>query len=676
MRSTTLCLLIVSPIVSIGCGSSVDCGDGTFRDGDNCIAFDPNDKTPPVLTLDPPGRRSRDPLPAFATLSSDEAAQIFFTTDGSDPTLAPGEPSPVTLVDLADGATISYFAIDRAGNQSEVETATYISDREPPAPVTNLTITPGATDAMLTWTNPSDPDFTGVVVARVLDLVDGAPEDGTLYNAPSQLTASLQLIQAGLGTQVDDTARPPGRVRYVVWAFDDLGNYSAPASVRGEIPLDDLEIEFTFDPAAGGTLTQTKTSTALDASATTFTFDGANSKLTLSLSATNLSSTFFQNPKAEVVSVTGGSFTGSAGTADGHPFARLGTGTFAPAATVTKDLVFNSVTATATIRLKLGSHVSLISTRNQTQTLMFFDLGASQESTAFTTLTVGPSGRGKIRPALFVGEHFVDVPTQHGSIERWDTVTQSRIAGITVNPAAGQDRADVSAIVSDGVNEYAIVRNGRTRDQARLSVLRFDETLHETGRIDLTIADDRGFTHAAMSPDNSILAIPARKSIALIDTRTFTVRDADPSSDETEITTDINDRLRALAFFDGNNGLLGVSRSGGQAVAVHLTPTGYTTTMLSAGTSVRGNAVALAPDGKVFVAFDTAPLRLYDPTTDAMTSSTCNVGSTALMFFKGQLRSLKTSRSQVDLCDTSSGGITTTNLPAGAFGHWISTTSN
>jgi hypothetical protein len=673
MRAIGLALAIAA--LTGGCGG-VECGEGTFRDGDNCIGYDPNDQTPPVVTLDPPARRSRDPIPATVSLTTDEAARIFFTTDGSDPDpSSPGEVSPVVVVDVANGMTLKYFAIDRAGNQSAIETATYVSDIVAPARVSNLVVTPGApnaTDATITWVNPTDADFAGVIVARVADVVDGAPEGGVSYTAQMAITPSLTVLHVGqvTDTQFIDTNVPPGRVRYVVWTFDDLANYGQPRGARADMPFGTLDLEFTYDNA-NGTLTPTVTSPAIDTTGTSASGAGT---VTLSLSLKNVSTTYFQNPKALVPAPTNATFGTTNPTADGLSFVDLGPATLAPNATVTRTLQFTGVSGVATFRIRLGHHASLMLSRSsRSRELAFIDSGAVfttasqvRETPRFTTLAVGPNGRGSIRPALFVGEHFVDVPTQHGTIERWDTVTQTRVASTDIS-AQGGDRVNVQAAIADSANIYVLVKTGRTRDIGKLTVIRLDEGLRETGRLDLASIDGQGFTHPVLSPDETTLAIPSDKDILLIDTDTLTQRSV--------ISTNLPDRIRALTYFDAGNGLLAVARTGGRAEAIRLAPA-LTSTDLTEGNNSRGHSVALAPDGRVFVAFDNS-VRVYNPVTDQMTSTAYTGGSHGVMVLGTQLRSIKASnRTQIDFADPTTGAIQTTkNVGFNAVGHWLGFTS-
>ncbi|MBA2538547.1 MAG: chitobiase/beta-hexosaminidase C-terminal domain-containing protein [Deltaproteobacteria bacterium] len=675
MRAIAIALLA---LLAPGCGGKVECGEGTFRDGDNCIGFDPDDEAPPVVTLTPPAQRSREPIPTAVALTTDELSQLYVTTDGSDPdpTAGPGEPSPVTIVEITNGMTLKYLAIDRAGNQSAIESATYISDVTGPGKVKDLVVTPAGSDVTITWTNPIDQDFAGTVVARVVDVIDASPESGQTYTAATDLTPSLQILQVGSGTQFIDTARPPGRVRYAVWAFDDLTNYGPPSAARSEIALGNLEIEFQFD-VPNNALTVVTPSVAFDTTGTTAQFSAGT--LTLALQLQNISTSHFQNPKALVVSTSSASFATTNPTADGLSFVDLGPATFAPNATITRNLVFTGVSGVATFRLRLGHHASIIASRNRSRDVAFIDSGAVflnnsvRETPKFNTLASGPNNQGKVRPALFTGEHFVDVPTTHGTIERWDMVTQTRVFGTDVGVQNG-DRTNVQALLADSANIYCLTKVGKTRDTGRLTVIRLDENLRETGRLDLSAVDAQGFTHPALSPDGSTLAIPSGSSIVLVDTESMTQRDVVPGTPDLDvIQTAFLDRVRAVTFFDNGNGLFAVSRLGGKAEAIRFTDNGTTNVELSdpSGGTGRGNAVALAPDGRVFVAFDSG-LRVYNPATDLLGNTSYTQAATGLVFANGKLRVLRTTRNQVDVADPSTGLIQVTNtLPFGAFGHWL-----
>jgi hypothetical protein len=83
------------------------------------------DVLPPVTTATPSSGGVN--AGQVVTLTANEAATIFYTTNGSDPS-TPGSPSgPHTGVDITISAptTLQFFAVDTAGNKETVKSATY-----------------------------------------------------------------------------------------------------------------------------------------------------------------------------------------------------------------------------------------------------------------------------------------------------------------------------------------------------------------------------------------------------------------------------------------------------------------------------------------------------------------------------------------------------------------------
>jgi hypothetical protein len=156
-----------------GCGPeppSIFCGDGTHQEGDVCVpdfvpeppsedAGPPPDLRAPVTTAEPPGGIYTAGL--SVTLRSDEPAEIFYTTDDSDPTRAsPSGTSPVVLTDVADGTVLRFFAVDEARNTEPVRTEVYVVDGQVPS----------------TTISPPPGDYQTLTV-----LVLGADEPATIY---------------------------------------------------------------------------------------------------------------------------------------------------------------------------------------------------------------------------------------------------------------------------------------------------------------------------------------------------------------------------------------------------------------------------------------------------------------------------------------------------------------
>uniref|UniRef100_A0A831UBW3 Cytochrome c n=1 Tax=Geobacter metallireducens TaxID=28232 RepID=A0A831UBW3_GEOME len=97
----------------------------------------PADTTAPVTTPSPAGGTFTAPV--SVTLSANEPATIYYTTDGTTPTTASAAySSPITI---ASTATLKFFARDTAGNAEAVKSVSYTIAATPPpagAPHANL----------------------------------------------------------------------------------------------------------------------------------------------------------------------------------------------------------------------------------------------------------------------------------------------------------------------------------------------------------------------------------------------------------------------------------------------------------------------------------------------------------------------------------------------------------
>src|SRR4051812_45781787 len=84
MRNTIHLVTCLAGIAAgAGCGDNNDlvCEPGTYKVGASCTGQNPNDKTPPVTFVSPKGGRSRAPVAAYAVLTANEAATVFYTID-------------------------------------------------------------------------------------------------------------------------------------------------------------------------------------------------------------------------------------------------------------------------------------------------------------------------------------------------------------------------------------------------------------------------------------------------------------------------------------------------------------------------------------------------------------------------------------------------------------------
>ncbi|MBN1686306.1 MAG: hypothetical protein JW852_06600 [Spirochaetales bacterium] len=118
-----------------------------------------------------------------------------------------------------------------------------LPDKVAPGNVTGLCAVPGYERVVLTWVNPSDIDFAGVLVVFSLDKSPETIESGTKIYSGKGTTYT----HAGV---TNDTT-----CRYTVFAFDDDGNFSSGASVSATpaagLLIGELVWEKTIDFAGG-----------------------------------------------------------------------------------------------------------------------------------------------------------------------------------------------------------------------------------------------------------------------------------------------------------------------------------------------------------------------------------------------------------------------------------------
>jgi len=355
--------LVGAGLVS-GCGGDdLECGDGTAEVDGTCVAGG-DDTTPPTTAISPDPGTYR--TVGTVTLTADEPAIIFFTTDGTEPGMAAlGGFSPVTLPALEEGTEIRFFAIDDAGNREATQTAVYTIDRVAPAPACGFTASATDLDATVSWTNPSDDDFGGSIVVRY-DAVAaaGRPVGGDFYSVGDNLPGGGEVIFAGTDSSLTDTLpAATGAYTYAVWTHDALGNYSIASS---PLPLGtDLGSQtatVTVDLATNAvTIDQQPAGLALQVTAN---YNAGTQALGLEINARNNTRRHLFNLRVESTNVTtqgGGVFGGvpPASATFGNPLATDGSGT----ANLGLTGVPNSA-ATATVELELESAPYILSGGN------------------------------------------------------------------------------------------------------------------------------------------------------------------------------------------------------------------------------------------------------------------------------------------------------------------------
>jgi PKD domain len=129
---------------------------------------------------------------------------------------------------LTPGTHYAYalFAHDASGNYARAATLTLHTagapDVIPPAAVTGLQVDRTATAVSLSWTNPQDADFAGVVIRRAAG--DVAPASVTGGSPVHDLSAQFSSYQ-------DSGLDPNTHYSYAVFAYDTVRNYADAAQI-------------------------------------------------------------------------------------------------------------------------------------------------------------------------------------------------------------------------------------------------------------------------------------------------------------------------------------------------------------------------------------------------------------------------------------------------------------
>lgn len=144
------------------------------------------DTTPPTVTALPNGGTFSGTQ--NITLSANEPATIYYTTNGSTPTTSSSVySSPITI---SSTTTLKFFARDNSGNQSAVQTVTYTlqtgTDTTPPV----LTITPAGT-----FSTTKTITMTTNESATIYYTLDGTTPttSSSVYSTPITLSATTTI---------------------------------------------------------------------------------------------------------------------------------------------------------------------------------------------------------------------------------------------------------------------------------------------------------------------------------------------------------------------------------------------------------------------------------------------------------------------------------------------------
>jgi hypothetical protein len=108
-------------------------------------------------------------------------------------------------------------------------------DTTAPSAVSSLAITRGDGQLTLSWTNPGDTDFAGVIIRRDTSTYPASASSGS---AVTTMTASQSFTAGGSGTYVDTSLTNGTTYYYSVFAYDQRGgegtrNYSTSTQANG-----------------------------------------------------------------------------------------------------------------------------------------------------------------------------------------------------------------------------------------------------------------------------------------------------------------------------------------------------------------------------------------------------------------------------------------------------------
>src|SRR5207245_1974661 len=152
------------------------------------------------------------------TLTASEPSTIYYTTDGTTPTISStSSPSPISGISISTSTTLKYFAKDTAGNIGNTVTASYAIDTTPPtvsaSPVSGIYTS--AQSVTLTASEPSIIYYT----------TDGSTPTISSTSSPSPISGISISTSTTLKYFAKDTAGNSGNVvtaSYIIFIPDTV----------------------------------------------------------------------------------------------------------------------------------------------------------------------------------------------------------------------------------------------------------------------------------------------------------------------------------------------------------------------------------------------------------------------------------------------------------------------
>jgi hypothetical protein len=510
------------------------CGSGTIRYGDTCVLADPFDKTPPVLTIDPPLYTR---TVGTVHITSDKPATIYYTLDGNPPTTnSKSGADEVVIPNVPDaGAVLRAFAIDLAGNKSDEVVRVWVIDHDGPGAPLDFHLALGTDQAtrMLTWGMPPDPRPGGVLVARIDGRLGPGPVSGQAYQVGDSLGAGMTVVAIG-GTDPNGMfsevmAAGPGLVRYVGWAFDSLDNYGPPAVDYAIVPMAAQTATVNVDKTTG-------TVTVANAPSTLGLFGNASissGNLSLNLSVKNTTSRTLFAPKLELTSTLplpgGVTWSDPDGTIGTTPYRAYG-GALNPDASNTETFTFSGVSGSGTLSLTFAfrdDKVLSMSSRDSGPPIVDSATGVDVVDMPPGVPGKGPSSR--VNAAVITPEgNMITAQRESCKVISYNIGTGREVAATSLCAELGH----VAWLVADhgGSVVYAVVSDERPKQRyhtaaVNTQLVRLDATtLAEYGpRISLGMSLTRSMQ---ISPDDKTLIIATAvtaQGIYVIDTTKFQI---------------------------------------------------------------------------------------------------------------------------------------------------------
>ncbi len=208
---------------TLGVQTCVNDGSGYTR----CEPCATSAGAPPTSTATPPG----GPLCAAGvtkvTVKTSKPAFIYYTTDGTTPTETSAGAINQVTIDMVPGR-LKFFAADASGAKEHVHDESYVLDKDPPAPVTELAGKLSGSKVELSWSKPAA-DTAGVIVLSGTTSSPGKPVDCKSYEVGDAIGGAT-VVYAGNGAKAVLTTAPDART-YSVYAFDAARNYAVDAPV-------------------------------------------------------------------------------------------------------------------------------------------------------------------------------------------------------------------------------------------------------------------------------------------------------------------------------------------------------------------------------------------------------------------------------------------------------------